>query len=131
MSVPIMFVFDLIAVLTSPGAYFLPRNFAHGGLQPLDGDAHFAELNFDYIYHDSGTNSLNREAIHDARMAEVVVDRPISLARLRGVVCRTNYEANTLRSMLPAGLRGAAGFHRAERLDVYEALDIRRANICN
>ena len=104
MSISVMLVFDFEQVLTSEPAFFLPGNFAHFGAAPQDGDGAFGHLDFLKIYHDSATNALNRQEIHDARMAEVVYSQPLPLAFLQTVVCRTVYELETLRTMLPAGL---------------------------
>ena len=105
MSIPVMLVFDLERVLTSAGAFFLPSNFAHAGAQPLNGDNAFAQLPFAKIYHDSSlpTSPATRAEILDARMAEVVFDRPLPVDLLTTVVCRTSHELETLKSFVPAG----------------------------
>jgi hypothetical protein len=105
MSVPVMLVFDLERVLTSAGAFFLPSNFAHAGAHPLDGDNAFAQLPFAKIYHDSSlpTSPSARAEILDARMAEVVFDRPLPLDLLSAVVCRTSHELEMLKTFIPAG----------------------------
>jgi hypothetical protein len=99
MTIPVMFAFDFIQTIILPDAFFLPENFAVVQA-PLDGDAAFNQFDFQKIYHDGPTNDANRQEIHRARMAEVVVRHSLPLQTLRAVVCRSPYEERTLRYYL-------------------------------
>ncbi|MCJ8028252.1 DUF4433 domain-containing protein [Shinella yambaruensis] len=100
MAIPIMFVFDLVSVLSDQSSYFVPGNFASTAMQPLSGNESFDALNFEYIYHDSAPSPDIMHMIQDARMAEVVVLNSLTLQHLKAVVCRTIYEEQMLRHML-------------------------------
>jgi len=100
MAIPVVFVFDFTSVMTRPGTYFLPENFALAGSEPLDGDGNFDALDFDIVYHDGSTTDENREEIHRARMAEVVIHDELPLDSLQYVVCRTIHEERTLRHLI-------------------------------
>ena len=100
MSVPVMFVFDFVAVMQLASSYFVSGNFASLAAVPQQGDSHFDHLNFEHIYHDSAVSPDMMQTIHEARMAEVVVSRSLSLEHLRAVVCRTVHEESMLKHML-------------------------------
>jgi hypothetical protein len=100
MSMPVMLAFDFEKVMTWQHSFFLPGNFARTAAAPISGDANFAKLDFSTIYHDGATNTENRATIHDARMAEVVTDHAIPLSMLNAVICRTQHELATLRTLL-------------------------------
>ncbi|WP_370677137.1 DarT ssDNA thymidine ADP-ribosyltransferase family protein [Pleomorphomonas sp. PLEO] len=100
MSIPVMFVFDLVSVITLPGA-----KFSSGNVQKsrsfLDGDTAFGELDFTAIYHDSPTNSGNKEYILNMRMSEVGVERKVPLfPHLKAIVFRTQSDMRTFEYLL-------------------------------
>jgi ssDNA thymidine ADP-ribosyltransferase, DarT len=100
MALPVTFAFDFAQIITLPNSYFLPENFALTGSTPLSGDDNFNTLNFDNIYHDGATTEINRQTIHRARMAEVVVAGAIPLQHVNAIVCRTIHEERTLKYRL-------------------------------
>lgn len=100
MSIPVMFVFDLTSVITLPEA-----KFSSGNVQKsrsfLDGDAAFDELDFAAIYHDSPTNSENKEYIQNMRMSEVSVEKKVPLfPHLKAIVFRTQSDMRTFEYFL-------------------------------
>lgn len=99
MSIPVMFVFDFVSVMTCTNSYFVSGNFASQALCPQQGDTNFDQLNFDYIYHDSPVPNDLKATIHDARMAEALIEGALSLQTLKAVVCRTIYEERMLRRL--------------------------------
>lgn len=104
MSVPVMFVFDLVSVITLPGARFSSGN-VQKSRQFLDGDAAFDTLDFDAIYHDAPCRE-NGEYIRNMRMSEVSVDGKVDLRpHLKCIVFRTQTDMHTFEFLLArAGL---------------------------
>jgi hypothetical protein len=100
MSIPVMFVFDFVSVITLPDA-----KFSNGNVQKsrsfLDGDAAFDTLDFEAIYHDSYTNSSNGDYIQNMRMSEVSVEGKVPLAmHLKAIVFRTQSDMRTFEYLL-------------------------------
>jgi hypothetical protein len=102
MSIPIMLVFDLVSVLTLPQARFVAGNFANSNQELLSTDAEFGQLDFDKVYHDSGSGGDMPE-IRNLQMSEVVVPERLPFDALRCVVCRTIHEERYLRWLLGPG----------------------------
>lgn len=99
MTIPVMFVFDFVKLITSPKVVFTKGNFARNDTPVLDGDASFDQLDFSLIYHDS--NPGNRMAeIHNLRMSEVIIPDFLPLTYLSSVVCRTTHEERMFRHLL-------------------------------
>lgn len=100
MSIPVMFVFDLVSVITLPGARFSSGNVQRSRTF-LDGDAAFETLDFDAIYHDAPTNSENKDYIANMRMSEVSVEGRVPLgAHLKAIVFRTQSDMRTFEYLL-------------------------------
>jgi hypothetical protein len=100
MSIPVMFLFDFVSVITLPGA-----KFSNGNVQRsrtfLDGDAAFDQLDFDSIYYDAPTTSENKDYITNIRMSEVSVEGHVPLTpHLRGIVFRTQSDMQTFEYLL-------------------------------
>jgi hypothetical protein len=100
MSIPVMFVFDFVSVITLPLA-----RFSNGNVQRsrtfLDGDAAFDTLDFDAIYHDGPTSQDNRDFIQNQRMSEVSVEGSVALQpHLRAIVFRTQTDMHTFEHLL-------------------------------
>ena len=100
MSIPVMFVFDFVSVITLPGA-----RFSNGNVQRsktfLDGDASFDTLDFDAVYHDAPTNNENKDYIANMRMSEVSVDNKVLLtSHLKAIVFRTQSDMRTFDHLL-------------------------------
>ncbi|MQB09989.1 DUF4433 domain-containing protein [Agrobacterium sp. ICMP 6402] len=100
MSIPVMFVFDFVSVITLNGA-----RFSNGNIQRsrtfLDGDASFDSIDFDAVYHDAPTNSTNRDYIANMRMSEVSVENKVPLGpHLRAIVFRTQSDMRTFEYLL-------------------------------
>lgn len=103
MSIPVMFLFDFISVITLSGARFSCGNVQRSRTF-LDGDAAFDSLDFDAIYHDAPTNSQNKEYITNMRMSEVGVEGNVPLQpHLRGIMFRTQSDMQTFEYMLERG----------------------------
>lgn len=106
MSIPVMFVFDFISVITLPGAHFSSGNIQRSKTF-LDGDASFDSLDFEAIYHDAPTNRENRDYISNMRMSEVSVEGRVPLIpHLKAIVFRTQSDMRTFEYLLELqGLR--------------------------
>lgn len=96
MSIPVTFAFDFVQVMCLPESGFLSGNFANTGAIPMSGDDDFERLDFDMIYHDSAPPRDRMNEYHNARMAEVVVSRELSLEYCRGLVVRNEYDRRSL-----------------------------------
>jgi hypothetical protein len=100
-SVPVMFLFDAVNVLTAPGVKFTKGNIQRGSVVELDGDENFQTLDFAAIYHDEAPTQDNMEYIHDCRMSEVMVPGQLPLdGNLSVIYFRTPYERETFRYLL-------------------------------
>jgi ssDNA thymidine ADP-ribosyltransferase, DarT len=97
MSVPVCFVFRLPDVLCRGDACFSSGNVQRSH-DFKTGDAAFDQLDFDAIYHDSWTDTSNRQYIHDCRMAEVAVRDRLALSTgLHAILFRTIWDFETFR----------------------------------
>jgi ssDNA thymidine ADP-ribosyltransferase, DarT len=100
MSIPVCFVFRLAKVLCRADACFSSGNVQRSH-DFQTGDAAFDQLDFDSIYHDSWTDSSNRQHIHDCRMAEVAVKDRLPLVEvLQAILFRTSWDLETFRQFL-------------------------------
>ena len=110
MSVPACFVFRLPDVLCRADALFSSGNVQRSH-DFQTGDEAFDGLDFDAIYHDSWTDSSNRQYIHDRRMAEVAVKDQLPLSSgLQAIIFRTSWDLETFRYLLTE--RNLACSHR-------------------
>lgn len=102
MSMPIIFMFDLPSVVTRPGVAFCDRKMAHVGIQPGFDEAYFDTIDFTKVYHDAPIyDQWAKQDINDRRMAEVLVPDSLPLkGTLAAIVCRTQSDAHSLRSMI-------------------------------
>lgn len=102
MSVPIMFLFNLTAVVTRPSVAFCERKMAHAGIQPGADEQYFDGIDFKKVYHDSPiADPVARADINDRRMAEVLIPDELPLdATLDMIICRSTFDAFTLRHFL-------------------------------
>ncbi|WP_181178633.1 DarT ssDNA thymidine ADP-ribosyltransferase family protein [Mesorhizobium sp. B4-1-3] len=116
MSIPVMFLFDFVSVITLPGAKFSNGNVQRAKMF-LDGDASFNQLDFDAVYHDAPTTPDNKEYITNMRMSEVSVEGRVPLApHLRAIVFRTQSDMRTFEYLLEM-----AGIHCPYKLLVERA----------
>ena len=100
MSIPVMFVFDFVSILTLPTARFSSGNVQRSRTF-LDGDAAFNSLDFDAIYHDAPPSRENGEYIRNMRMSEVSVEGQVPLApNLKAIVFRTLSDMRTFEYLL-------------------------------
>jgi hypothetical protein len=101
LSVPIMFVFDAIPLLTQQQAKFTAEPASRRNLIEGNNNEFFQSMDFGNIYHDEPTTPLNRQEIHSWRKAEVLVSNQVPLANnLRRIICRSSLDVKTLRSYL-------------------------------
>jgi hypothetical protein len=98
-----MLVFDLVSVLTMPQTCFVVGNFANSNQALHSTDAEFEEVDFNKVYHASGSGGDMQE-IRNLRMSEVVVPERLHLHSLRQVLCRTIHEERYLRWLLGPGV---------------------------
>lgn len=100
MSIPVMFVFDFVSVITLPEARFSCGNVQRSRIF-LDGDENFRSLDFDAIYHDGPTNKETGDYIRNMRMSEVSVEGKVPLApHLKAIVFRTQSDMRTFEYLL-------------------------------
>jgi hypothetical protein len=100
MSIPVMFVFDFVSVITLPTARFSNGNVQRSKVF-LDGEAEFDKLDFDAIYHDAPTTQENRDYIHNMRMSEVSVEGKVDLQpHLKAIVFRSHSDMHTFYYLL-------------------------------
>lgn len=100
MSIPVMFLFDFVSVITLPGAKFSSGNVQRSKTF-LDGDTAFDKIDFDAVYNDAPTTSENRDYIGNMRMSEVSVEGHVPLTpHLRGIIFRTQSDMNTFEYLL-------------------------------
>lgn len=96
MSIPILFMFDFVELMSDARSMFLHENFANSGAAPLSGDDFFDSLRFDDIYHDSPVNDQNRDKITRSRMAEVVVPHELPLSFCKAILVRNPFDQRTV-----------------------------------
>lgn len=102
MSIPIMFVFDSVEILTLDGVGFTDGNAAKWDTQPGFDEAYFDQIPFQYVYHDRSVAPEIRDKIHNHRMAEVIYPERLPLIPyLRWIVCRSNWDKLSLLHQLP------------------------------
>ncbi|WP_084733057.1 DarT ssDNA thymidine ADP-ribosyltransferase family protein [Sphingobium chungbukense] len=116
----VMFILDAQRVLTAPGTQFCDRNMQRGGAEPGDGEAYFARIPFDKVYHEGPTGGDDSIIAH--RCAEVLPTSPLELQPcLRAVFLRSDPERDTLLHLLgPHRARWAERCYVSEALRVFE-----------
>lgn len=108
-----MFVFRSRELLTRPGVHFSRGNMQIPGMDVLDGDDNFGQLDFSKIFHE-GSYRPEHADIKVWRCAEVLVDSPLPLDEgLEAIICRSDAERKTLLFHL-----GELAGHWANRIQV-------------
>lgn len=91
-----MFVFRSQELLVRDGVHFSRGNMQIPGMDILDGDENFQQLDFSKIFHE-GSYPPEDADIKVWRCAEVLVDSPLALdGGLEAIVCRSDAERKTL-----------------------------------
>jgi hypothetical protein len=116
MSIPVMFAFDALSLLTLEGVRF-SRGKLSRRLPTGEDDEFFQSIDFDSVYHDG---PIPREADHDIqdkRMAEVIVPGDLPLQPyLRKLICRTPLERRTLLHRLAGHAEDLAAMITVEQI---------------
>lgn len=100
-SIPVMFLFDAVKVLSRPGTLFTAGNIQRVRNSEMSSDDEFQALDFSAIYHDDAVTPDNRDHIQDRRMAEVMVPQNLPLAEsLEWIVFRTSSDMRTFDHLL-------------------------------
>lgn len=95
--VPVFFLFDLPSLIGRDDAYFSKGTMAMQGYDPSSRRDYFREMEFDKVYHTGTFSRTQRDAIVQARHAEVVIPDELVLGvELRAIICRTAAERQTL-----------------------------------
>lgn len=96
MPVPVYFLFSAEELLTERGTCFTRGRLVRGA--EMGDDATFLRsIPFRKVYHDGPFAARDRDAIIDARHAEVLIEDQLPLeTSLRWIVCRSKPEADTL-----------------------------------
>jgi hypothetical protein len=91
-----MMIFNAERVLTTPGVRFSDGNM-QGHPNIYDGDAGFAVLDFNQIYHEGTVSADDRAVVTRARCSEVLCPSPLVLVPyLQAVICRSAAERQLL-----------------------------------
>ncbi len=99
--VPVFFLFDAVSLLSLPECAFSDITLASPNAATFTHVEDFKRLKFDYIYHE-GPYDKSGPNIANYRQAEVVVPIQCSLDNLKGIVCRSAAEKETLLELLDA-----------------------------
>jgi hypothetical protein len=97
---PVVFVFDAIAILTSDTTVFTDGNAGHRRHQRGSDAAFLKQIPFENVYHTGAFPSGERDEIVFRRCAEVLVPDRLPLTHLKHVFCRSQAEYETLFSLL-------------------------------
>ncbi len=102
--VPVFLLFSARELLAREGSHFTNGSLAL--LHDRGATASFLkQLNFRFIYHDSGFMPDLRDVIVNARHSEILVEEPLPLQHLRYIVCRSEAERLTLIALLDPATR--------------------------
>jgi hypothetical protein len=77
----------------------------------------FDELPFEMIYHDGAPKPAEKDEVLQSRRAQVQVPSPLTLESLQLIWCRSEAEAETLRTLLPDAVRRQWGEQITARAD--------------
>lgn len=100
MSIPVMFLFKFVEVITNADAVFSEGNIQRTKTW-LDGDAAFNALDFHAIYHDAAPPQDKGDYIRNMRMTEVGVRGGLSLqGNLSAILFRTKWDMETFKLLL-------------------------------
>jgi hypothetical protein len=114
---PVYLLFDFEEVICRADSLFSYGSLARGGVEVYASGEQFEQLPFDLVYHDSRFSKEERDDIIFRRHAEVIVPDRIGLESLRGVMCRSAAEFETLRALLPADIWSHWRNHIGARTD--------------
>ena len=122
--VPVYFIFDANAVLSRADSRFSDGNLASSGSKTFSTAAELSGLPFGEIYHNDPIplDEPAKGSIIFHRQAEVIVPDWLSLDALRGVVCRSRGEYETLMHILPPQALARWGhipIRVADRMDLF------------
>jgi hypothetical protein len=126
---PVVFLFDAVAVLTRADTLFSDGNLAVANVGVGDDAAFFEMLPFEDIYHSSPLSEAEKRSIVYHRHAEVVIPDELDLSALRRIWCRSPAEQQTLQILCPKDLDAVRGASRIEPppKPVQPTLDLCRA----
>ena len=100
MSIPVMFLFRFVEVITNPNAQFSSGN-VQSSQTWLDGDAAFDALDFNSIYHDAALSADRGPAVRNMRMSEVGVRNGLNLqGNLSAILFRTKSDMETFKYLI-------------------------------
>ncbi len=103
---PIVLVFDSIAIMTDQGTLFTEGNASTKSCRRGGDIAFLKNIPFAKVYHDSWISDDERDVVF-RRCAEVLVPNGLPLKNLKHVFCRSQAEYETLYSLLDEGARSA------------------------
>jgi hypothetical protein len=103
--VPIFFIFDSKSILSREDVLFSSTSLARKDSKIFSDAESFKKLPFEYIYHDSSFDEVERDLIIGARQAEVIVPEKLELTDLKYIWCRSEAEYNTLLCLLSSKTR--------------------------
>lgn len=113
---PVYLLFDLESVICMPAARFsagdpsvVKKTFATSNA--------FDELPFEMIYHDGAPKPAEKDEVLQSRRAQVQIPSPLTLESLQLIWCRSEAEAETLRTLLPDAVRRQWGEQITARAD--------------
>ena len=118
MSIPIMLVFDAEKILTLDGVRFSQGKLSRTQVEWGSDELFFDTIPYEFVYHDRPImDPIQREEIHDHRMAEVVFPRRLDLeGRLVRVICRTALDKKTLLHFLGRNDENKNGTIKVEQI---------------
>ena len=97
---PVYLLFDCREIITLDVAKFSAGNLARRGQPLYDSASDFLGLNFADIYHIGPFADDEKDRIINARHAEVVFPKQLSLFYLKHICCRSKAEYDSLRNLL-------------------------------
>lgn len=113
---PVYLLFDLESVICMPEARFSAGDPAIVKKTFATSNA-FDEMPFEMIYHDGPPKPAEKDEILQSRRAQVQVPGPLTLESLQLIWCRSEAEAETLRTLLPDPVRRQWGEQITARAD--------------
>jgi hypothetical protein len=102
--VPIFFLFDSKEMLTREDSSFSKGNLAVTNEAFNDG-ASFAQMPFQYIYHEGSYDPIYQGYIKNHRHAELIIPEQCSLESLRAILCRSEGEKETFLNLLDSEVK--------------------------
>lgn len=102
--VPIYFLFDLLSIIRLPDSEFSRGTLAQPSTRTYKSAEQFAQMPFDFIYHDTWFQPEDKDEIIKARQAELIYPEQLNLEFLKLIYCRSQAEKETLRCLLSSQL---------------------------